>query len=535
MAVGSLGGDPVKTSRLERMMANFSKREILYGPLLAIGAEAFGRGSPAVSAGVSPASMAATPGPFQPTRESLSTYRTPDWFRDAKFGIWAHWGPQAVPQQGDWYARWMYVPGHPHYDHHLKTYGHPSEKGYKDLVALWKAEHWDPEALMDRYAAAGAKYFVSMGVHHDNFDLWHSTYHRWNAVATGPKRNVVGEWKAAAKRRGLRFGVSEHLGASYCWWYPNHLYDQFWPKLGKPYDGADPAYADLYHTNRDEPFLDTRASWYTTNPAYHQEWLKRVRDLVDKNQPDLLYSDGGLPFGEVGRSLVAHLYNSSIARTGQLDAVYNCKDAGTGEFYREGMVQDVERGVLKGINPFPWQTDTSNGDWFFSEHVKYKTAGEIIPMLADIVSKNGNLLLNVVLRADGTLPPESDGLLTELAAWMAVNKEAIHGTRPWHVYGEGPTEVAEGMFKEQADYTARDIRFTMKGNMLYAIALGEPSGTTRIVSLRKGAPSVPHRVAGVEMLGAGPVAFRQTTQDLSITVPARLPTRHASVFKIHLA
>jgi len=509
-------------------MAAFTKREILYGPLLALGASALGRATAAASPTI-------VQGAFTADRESLKTYRTPDWFQDAKFGIWAHWGPQAVPAQGDWYARWMYVPGHPHYEHHLKTYGHPSQLGYKDLIPLWKAERWDPEALMSRYAAAGAKYFVSMGVHHDNFDLWNSKHHRWNATTMGPKRDVVGAWQAAAKRHGLRFGVSEHLGASYTWWYPNHLYDQFWPKLGVPYDGADPAYADLYHDNRDEPFIDTKASWYTRNPAYHQLWRKRIRDLVDSYQPDLLYSDGGLPFGDVGRSLVAHFYNSSIARTGRLEAVYNCKDAGTGEFFKEGMVQDVERGVLKGINPLPWQTDTSNGDWFYNEHYKYKTSGEIIALLADIVSKNGNMLLNVVLRADGSLPPESDTLLRDLSAWMAINAEAIHGTRPWIHFGEGPTETAEGMFKENGAYTARDIRFTTKGKALYAITLGEPAGVTEIVSLRKGAPEGRGRVAGVELLGAGPVRFRQTDKALAIHLPPRLPTRHASVFKIHLA
>ncbi|TCP96673.1 alpha-L-fucosidase-like protein [Sphingomonas sp. PP-F2F-A104-K0414] len=251
-----------------------------------------------------------------------------------------------------------------------------------------------------------------MGVHHDNFDLWRSKHYRWNAVAMGPKRDIVGEGKAAATRRGLRFGVSEHLGASYSWWYPNHLYDQFWPKLGVAYDGADPRYVDLYHTNRDEPFINTPASWYTTNPTYHALWFDRIRDLIDSYQPDLLYSDGGLPFGEVGRSLLAHFFNSSMARTGKLDAVYNCKDTGSGAFSTDWAVQDVERGVLKGINPHAWQTDTSNGDWFFNRTDTYKTTDEVVAMLADVVSKNGNLLLNVVMHGDGSLPAESDRLLT---------------------------------------------------------------------------------------------------------------------------
>ncbi len=507
-------------------MPGWSKREFMAGSL---GAAAVGGESPA-------AALPIAPGRFRPTVESLLGYQAPDWFRDAKFGIWAHWGPQAVPRQGDWYARFMYCPGHPHYAHHVKTYGHPSEFGYKDIIPLWTADKFDPEALMTRYAAAGARYFVSMGVHHDNFDLWRSKHHRWNAAAMGPKRDIVGAWCDAARRRGLRFGVSEHLGASYNWWYPSHLYDQFWPKLGVRYDGADPRYADLYHDNRDEPFLGPPDTWYTKNPAYHAHWYKRIRDLVDSYQPDLLYSDGGLPFGEVGRSLVAHLYNSSIARSGRLEAVYASKSLGSGEFHREWGVQDVERGVLKGIDPLPWQTDTSNGDWFENENDRYKTPAQVISMLADIVSKNGNLLLNVALRADGSLPPPSVELLDALAAWMPVNGAAIHGTRPWKIHGEGPTEAAAGDFKESGDYVAQDIRFTTRGARLYAITLAPPQGAVAITSLASGNPHEPRRVRRVRLLGHdGTIAFRQTDRALVIDCPARLPSRHASAFEISFA
>ena len=473
-------------------------------------------------------------GPFAPNMASLEQYHAPDWFRDAKFGIWAHWGPQAVPRAGDWYARQMYIPGHPHYDHHLKTYGHPSEVGYKDIIPLWKAEKFDPEALMDKYVAAGAKYFVSMGVHHDNFDLWNSKTHRWNAAAMGPKRDIVGAWKAAAKKRGLRFGVSAHLGASHNWFYPSHLYDQMWPKLGVNYDGADPRFADLYHDNKDEPYRSTE-TWYTRDPAYHQIWFDRIRDLVENYQPDLLYSDGGLPFGIVGRSLLSHFYNNAADKTGRTQAVYNCKALGSGEYSSKMCVQDVERGVLKGINPLPWQTDTSNGDWFYSDNYTYKTAPDVIHMLADIVSKNGNLLLNIVLYPDGSLPPESQSLLDELAAWMSVNSEAIHGSRPWKIYGEGPTETADGAFMENNVYTGQDIRFTTKGDTLYAITLGDPGATCRIAALGRKAGHLSRPVRKVKLLGqAKPVPFRQTDEALVVDMPANLPTRHGSVLKLSL-
>ena len=519
-------------------MPKMSRRALL-GPMgAALGAGVIAQGvrRPANAGSDERARTSASPspitrGPFEPTADSLKNYLAPEWFRDAKFGIWAHWGPQAVPRSGDWYARWMYVPGHPHYAHHLEHYGHPSQFGYKDIIPMWTAEKFDPEALMDSYVAAGAKYFVSMGVHHDNFDLWNSRHHRWNALAMGPKRDVVGAWRDAARRRGLRFGVSEHLGASHNWFYPSHQYDQFWPKMGVDYDGANPEYADLYHPKHDEPFKGHSDSWYTTNAAYHQVWFNRIRDLVDSYQPDLLYSDGGMPFGEVGRSLVAHYYNGSVARHGRVEVVYNCKALGSGEFHPEACVQDVERGVMSGINARPWQTDTSNGDWFYADGYQYKTAPEVIRMLADIVSKNGNLLLNVVLYPDGSLPPESRTLLAELASWMKVNSEAIHGTRPWRTFGEGPTETAAGAFKENAAYTASDVRFTTRGDALYAISLGEPRQQIAMASLGRGRE--PRGVKSVHLLGvAQKLRFQQTDTALVVDLPAALPSRHASAFRI---
>lgn len=476
---------------------------------------------------------AAADGPFKPEAASLETYSAPDWFRDAKFGIWSHWGPQSVPRAGDWYARNMYIYGTPQYKHHLEHYGHPSKSGYKDIIPLWKAEKFDPEALMALYKAAGAKYFVSMGVHHDNFDLWDSKYHRWNAVKMGPKRDIVGAWHDAALKAGLRFGVSEHLGASYAWWAPSHGYDQVWPEFGKSYDGADPAYADLYHPATQEAYRGSD-TWYTKDPAWHKEWYNRVTDLLSHYQPDLLYSDGGIPFGVVGRTMLAEFYNrNAAAHKGRNEAVYNHKDIGSGEFLRKAGVQDVERGVMEGINPEPWQTDTSIGDWFYSEGFKYKTTPQVVHMLSDIVSKNGNLLLNVVQYPDGTLPPECQSFVTEMAAWMKVNGDAIYGTRPWKIYGEGPTKAASGHFKEDTAYTAADIRFTTKGGKLYAITMGEPTGEVRIAALGKKSAHETRPVKSVALLGSS-AALKWTQQDdaLVIALPASLPTGISSSFKI---
>ncbi len=406
------------------------------------------------AAGAQPPQIAQ--GPFQGNLDSLKQYECPDWFRDAKFGIWAHWGPQAVPMMGDWYAKHMYVQGHPQYEHHLATYGHPSEHGYQEIIALWKAEKWDPDRLMALYKKAGARYFVSMGSHHDNFYLWNSKLHEWNAVNMGPHRDVVGEWQKAAQKYGLRFGVSEHLGASFTWFQPSHGADKTGPKAGVPYDGADPKYQDLYHF----PAQPDDTGWYSKDPRWQQQWFERIKELVDNYHPDLLYTDGGVPFGnEVGTSLIAHLYNSDAARRGgKLDVVYTCKQKSEGRW-----VEDLERGVMPKINPYPWQTDTSIGDWYYNKNWKFRPVNWTIHMLVDIVSKNGNLLLNVVQRPDGSLDPEVETALEELADWIAVHGEAIYDTRPWLVYGEGGIRYKGGHFEEDFNYTAQDIRFTTKG------------------------------------------------------------------------
>ena len=440
-----------------------------------------------------------------------------------------------MPRAGDWYARNMYICGHRQYEHHLKTYGHPSIVGYKDIIALWKAQKFDPDALMALYAKAGAKYFVSMGCHHDNFDLWDSRHHRWNAVKMAPKRDIVKSFRRAARKYGLRFGVPEHMAPSFGWYYPSHMYDQAWPGPygGISYDGANPEYSDLYHPAHDEP-LRSLKSWYAKNPQWHQQWFNRVRDLIDQHQPDFLYTDGGIPFGIVGRSLVAHFYNSNIAaHGGKLEAVYTSKNMETGEFYKEAGVQDVERGATEGIQPLPWQSDTSIGDWFYSEGFKYKTTSEIVHLLSDIVSKNGTMLLNVVLYPEGDLPPESRQFLDEMAAWIALNGEAIYGTRPWRTYGEGPTVAIAGHFHEADNYTPQDIRFTTKAGALYAITLGTPSGQVRIDSLGTKRQTPNPAIALVHVLGQdAPLQWHQEADALVVDLPDRMPTAHASAFKI---
>ncbi len=474
------------------------------------------------------------PGPFKPTDESLKEYKYPEWFRDAKFGIWAHWGPQAVPRQGDWYARGMYEQGSRQNKYHVAHYGPPSKFGYKDIIPLWKAEKWDPEKLMALYKKAGAKYFVSMGSHHDNFFLWKSQLHKWNAFNMGPHKDVVGTWQKAAQKEGLKFGVSEHLAASYTWFQASHRADKTGELAGVPYDGADPQYADLYHT---KAAPDDKA-WLTTNTDYMKEWYANVKELVDTYHPDLLYSDSKLPFDDVGRSMLANFYNGNFAfHNGSPTAVYNCKEASNGKW-----VQDLERGVQGDINPYPWQTDTSIGDWFYQTGQKYKTGTEVIQMLVDIVSKNGNLLINVVQTPEGDLEPDVLKIVEDIAAWMPANGKGIYGTRPWKIYGEGPSTIKEnqkkGQFSGLADtrsYQPADIRFTTKGNDLYAFCMEVPEGDIQIKSLGKTSTVNDRKIVSVSLLGSRQkLKWKQEDDALVITKPANLPAWTVLGFQVEL-
>ena len=418
------------------------------------------------------------------------------------------------------------------YTYHLAHYGHPSKFGYKDIIPLWKAERWDPEKLMALYKKVGAKYFVSMGTHHDNFFLWNSKLHKWNSVNMGPKKDVVGLWQQAAKKEGLRFGVSEHLGASYTWFQVARGTDKTGPMAGVPYDGNDEQYADLYHKKA----APDDTEWLTKDPENQKDWLAKITELVDMYHPDLLYSDSELPFGEIGRTMLAHYYNQDLAKNkGKLDAVYTCKLRPS-----EGRwVQDVERGALDSISPYPWQTDTSIGDWYYRTGQKYMTGTEVIQMLVDIVSKNGNLLLNVVQTPEGDLESDVLKILDEIAAWTPVNGEAIYGTRPWKIYGEGPSTLknqAKGQFggvKDVRPYESTDFRFTKKGETLFAFCMGKPSADLKIESLGKKSKVNNKTIASVKMLGSNEkLSWKQSDKELLITKPTNIPEYQVLTFKI---
>jgi alpha-L-fucosidase len=480
-----------------------------------------------------------TKGPFEGTRESLKRYQVPDWFRDAKFGIWAHWGPQSAPEQGDWYARNMYIEGHAQYKWHQQNFGHQSKVGFKDVIRTFKGEKFDPEYLMDLYKKAGAKYFVSMGVHHDNFDLWNSRHTRWNAVNMGPKKDIVGLFRKAALKRGMKFGVSEHLWISYKWFGVSHDSDTMGEFAGVPYDGNDRQNADLYHDlPKDYP---AKFSWDAAAipDSWKRHWFDRIKDLVDNYQPDLLYTDGALPFEEYGLNLVSHLYNESAKRHGgKVEAVYNSKRKW--DCLEGTCVLDFERGLADAIQPNPWQTDTCVGNWHYKRDVKYKTAKTVIDMLVDIVSRNGNLLLNFPLPGSGALDDRELSILSEISTWMAVNGEGIYSTRPWKIFGEGPgtQQKGTGRFNENGrkNLTAEDVRFTTRGKTLYAFIMGAPGKETIVSALKTGGQYDVGKITNAEMLGhKGKLKWSQNEAGLMVELPAAATGEHAVAIKVALA
>jgi alpha-L-fucosidase len=484
--------------------------------------------------------MPIAPGPFTPDWDSLRAYQCPEWFRDAKFGIWAHWSPQCVPEQGDWYARRMYIQGNPAYEYHVKHYGHPSKFGYKDICNLWKAENWEPEELIKLYKHAGARYFVALANHHGNFDAWNSAHQPWNSVNVGPRKDIVGIWAKTARKHGLRFGVSYHSTPGRTWgqfmpyWYGS---DKEGPLAGVPYDGAVLTKAD--GKGQWWEGLDPRDLYgpphkpSSRDESYMRNFLLRVWDLVAKYQVDLLYFDDTLQWDwdqkiylglqDVAPQIAAHFYNSLMrSKDRKTDAVLNFKQVP--DALQSALVWDFERRRAEKLQPHPWQTDTCIGQWHYRRGIKYVPAGRVIHQLMDVVSKNGNLLLSIPIRGNGTIDGDERKIVEDIGAWMNLNGESVYNTRPAQIHGEGPVQDWKQPF------TSEHIRFTTKGKTLYATALGWPAtGKLLIRSLGSQAG----KVSRLSLLGyQGRLQYSQSPAGLAITLPAQKPCEHAFVFKL---
>ena len=464
-------------------------------------------------------------GPFQANWNSLAAYRTPDWFSDAKFGIFLHWGVYSVPAFGsEWYSRNMYVKGSAAYEYHRAVYGPQSKFGYKDFIPLFTAAKFDPDAWVDLFVRAGARYVVPVAEHCDGFAMYDSDFTSWDAAKMGPKRDIVGALAQATRARGLHFGVSSHR-AEHWWWYNE----------GTQYDSDvnDARYAGLYgpaaprtlpaDSSAEEPNPTHLERWLPPSRAFLEDWLARGTELVDKYHPDFMYFDWWISqpaFAPYLRKMAAYYYDESAAHE-QTPVLTYKQEA----FPPNTAVLDIERGKLDTLRLQPWQSDTSVSirSWGYVKDDEYRTAASLLTDLIDVVSKNGNLLLNVGPESDGTIAPEIRDVLLRMGAWLATHGEAIYGTRPWVLYGEGPTNAPTGREETNRAYTAADLRFTTQGSSLYALGLAWPRDSRVLIkTLYTGTPYLSRPITHVTLLGSINVAvhWEQTARGLVIQLPA---------------
>ncbi len=469
-------------------------------------------------------------GPFRADWPSLKSYQTPLWYQDAKFGIFIHWGIYSVPAfGGEWYSRLMYQQGSKEYEHHRAVYGPQDRFGYKDFIPRFTAPAYDPAAWASLFKQAGARYVVPVAEHHDGYTMYDSRLSDWTAVKTGPKRDLIGALAKAARAEGLHFGLSSHR-AEHDWFFDEGR------KI--PSDVNDPRYLELYGpahprmAGKDD--ADLFGDFTAVAPAFVDDWLARTAELVELYDPELIYFDwwiGKAEFRAALPAMLAQYYNARAAK-GQ-GAVVNYK---LGSMPAGAGVLDIERGQAPGIQANTWQTCTSISEksWGFIENDTYKSPAQLIHLLIDVVSKNGNLLLNVGPHADGSMPPAARETLLAMGRWLSLNGEAIYGSRPWRVFGEGPTEIADGSFQETKTkpYTARDFRFTTREGRLYALQLSAPEGAEALIASIK--PT--DRVRAVTALSNGrDIAFSQTAEGLRLAVGGQPVDQAAYAYRIDLA
>lgn len=485
-----------------------------------------------------------TQGPFKAEWSSLETYEIPQWYKDAKFGIFIHWGPYSVPAFGsEWYPRQMYINtkrrGDNFFTHHLETYGPHKTFGYKDFIPQFTADKFDATQWAKLFRETGARYVIPVAEHHDGFPMYDCAFTRWDATEMGPKRDVVDELAEAVREEGMKFGVSSHRAFNWMFYVRD-----------ESFDNADPQYADLY--GRPMPFLfEDDAANYKENftpqdQQFKDDWLARSCELIDKYQPDVFWFDFGIsagqryasheenPFADHLKQFAAYYYNKT-ANNADGPGVINYKWAA---FPEKAAVLDKERSKMAEIRKPFWQTDTavSSSSWGYTEDQKYKTPDRLVDDLVDIVSKNGCLLLNVGPRADGTIPDEDQEILRAIGGWLKIHGEAIYDTTYWKTFGEGPTTVSTGHVAESRDkpFTAKDLRFTTRDDVLYVTGLKWPDDNKiTITTLAAGSELYPEEIASVVMLGSDAVLqWTRGDDGLTVSLPAERPSEFAYVLKV---
>jgi alpha-L-fucosidase len=473
-------------------------------------------------------------GPYQPDWATLIHYQQPQWYKDAKFGIFIHWGVYSVgAAENEWYPRNMYDPKDGAYKSFQAHFGKgdPS-KGYKDLIPLFRAEHFNATEWAKLFKESGAQYVVPVAEHHDGFAMYNSGLSDWTVVKMGPKRDTLAELAAAVRAQGMHFGLSSHRAEH-----------DFFYAYGREIrsDVNDPKYASLYGPAHQwfPPAGDNHNmanEWTYVSDAWTRDWLARDTELVEKYKPEIVYFDwwiGHPSFRSAVTEFASYYYNFAAAHgyTGVIDF----KDYSLN--WKAG-TRDFERGQQDKIIADHWQTDTSisNASWGYIEHDTFKSPEFLIHQLVDIVSKNGNLLLNFGPRPDGTIPDEVQNTLREMGAWLKVNGEAIYRSTPWKVFGEGPTQVIGGAFHDTdvKPYTPQDFRFTAEGSALYAIGMACPvDGKASIHALGSAHQGGTMPIGNVKLLGSSEkVSFTQTTDALNVTLPSGMQCKYAYALKL---
>ncbi len=467
---------------------------------------------------------------YESTWTSLSKHQTPQWYKDAKFGIYTHWGIYSVPAKGpngSWYEHFMYISGSEQNKYHIENYGPPEKFGYKDFIPMFKAEKFNADEWADLFQKSGAQFAGPVAIHHDGFAMWDTKYSEWNAAKMGPHKDVVGELERAIKKRGMKFLTSFHHIEH--WW--------FVPTWDQRYDTNNPAYKEFYGPIHDS-FRDSPTDEYLTS------WKDKVIEVIDNYDPDIIWFDTGL--GSVRedyrKQMIAYFYNKALERNKEVVLNYKGNDISPGI----GVV-DLELAQMRKMTYYNWITDTSvddQGAWGYVKEANYKSVNNLVDNLIDRVSKNGYLLLNVGPKADGSIPEEVKEQLLGIGNWLKINGEAIYSTIPWTIAEEGPTKLkSDASFnnEEKFEYTSQDIRFTTKDNILYAICLDWPGEKIIIKSLSTFVHEdfvgiYKEEIKSVSMLGDGKeLEWVMDKEGMIIKLPLEKPCNYAFVFKIVLS
>ena len=469
--------------------------------------------------------------PYQADLESLKKHNdAPEWFRDAKLGIYFHWGVYSVPAYGsEWYPRNMHNKKHSHYKHHVETYGQPTDFGYHDFVPMFKAEKFDPAQWAELFKKAGARFAGPVAEHHDGFSMWDSRHTPWNSVDKGPKRDITGALGKAIRKQNMRFITTFH-----------HARNSLWEKTPGKWVGHYSHVKTNYPSILDDP-ENAILYGYMPREKFVQMWKDKLTEVIDNYQPDIMWFDGwlnGIP--EKTRFEFAAYYFNKAQKWGKEVVIVRKQNDLPIEF----SVLDHEKTRKIGASRRVWMTDDtiSTGSWCYTNNLKIKSTAKVIHALADTVSKNGVVLLNVSPMADGTIPNDQQKVLLELGDWLKTNGQAIYDTRPWITYGEGPIKEPTGGFRERKKfmnlkYSAKDIRYTASkdGKTIYAIALGKPEPAAKVTLTAFAGKNAPGKVKKVSLLGSkAKIKFQQTDDALIITPPKNIHTETAIAFKIEI-